>query len=58
MRLVLEVEGERGGVDGNIVLSRKVLLPRGQEPLGEEEATDPEHLVTRNKFRPLGVSAW
>lgn len=54
MRLVLEVEGERGGVDGDVVLPRKVLLARGQEPLGEEEPADPEHLVMRDQ-RLLGT---
>lgn len=44
MRFVLEVEGEGGGVDRHVVLPREVLLPRGKEALGEEEAADPENL--------------
>lgn len=52
--LVLEVEGERGGVDGNVVLSRKVLLPRGQEPLREVETTNPEHLI----IQAVPINPW
>lgn len=44
MRLVLEVKGERGGVDRYVMFSREILLSSSEKALGEKEATDPKHL--------------